>query len=113
MLVFLFLLVSVNANQVTPAEECDDEDIRMTNPTVIRDDRDTYNLAGGLQICVKGHWAIVCQHGWDGVDAGVACRHLGGQDYEGSKSKLLHFSIHKNYIIQLLWKINYYLLAYL
>ena len=84
MLVFLFLLVGVNTTQMTPpAEECDDEDIRMTNPTFIRD-RDTYNMAGGLIICVEKHWATVCQYGWDGVDAEVACRQL-GQYYAGSK----------------------------
>ena len=90
-LVFLSsLLVSFSVHLVATAQECGDGDIRMTNQTVNRD-RDSYNLAGGLQICVEKQWVTICQSGWDDVDARVACRQL-GQNYAGSKSKLFHFS---------------------
>ena len=65
------------------AQRCGDEDIRMTNGTVTMD-RDTYNLAGGLQICVNNWWSTVCQGEWDDVDGRIACRQL-GLDYADSK----------------------------
>ena len=83
MLMFLSLVVSFSVYLVTTAQSCGEEDIRMTNQTVTRD-RDTYIMAGGLQICVNNKWATICQRGWDRVDATVACRQL-GLDYAGSK----------------------------
>ena len=65
------------------AQECSDGDIRMTNRTVTRD-RDTWNLAGGLQICSGTLWATVCQSGWNDDDATIACRQV-GLNYAGSK----------------------------
>ena len=77
------LLVSFNAYLVATAQECSDGDIRMTNGIVTRE-RDTYYMAGGLQICVNKQWATVCQRRWGDVDARVACRQL-GLNYAGSK----------------------------
>ena len=83
MLVFLALWGSgFSTYLVATAQECGG-DIRMTNGTVTKN-RDTYNMAGGLQICVEEKWATICQGGWENVDARVACRQL-GLNYTGSK----------------------------
>ena len=69
------------------AQECSDGDIRMTNGSVTMDGN-TFNMAGGLQICVNNHWGTVCKGSWDDVDGRVACRQL-GLNYAGSKSNYL------------------------
>ena len=79
----LLSYVTVSVCLVATAQECGDDDIRMTNQTVSMD-RNVYYIAGGLQICVNSSWATVCQHRWDDVDATIACRQL-GLDYAGSK----------------------------
>ena len=83
MLKFLCLLVSFSVCVVAVAQQCSDGGIRMTNGTVTME-RETYYMAGGLQICVNNRWATVCQGGWQNVDATVACRQL-GLDYAGCK----------------------------
>ena len=58
------------------AQECSDDDIRIINGTVTMNGN-TFNMAGGLQICVNKIWATVCQDGWHDVEGRVACRQLG------------------------------------
>ena len=64
MLVFLAILLSFSTYLVVAtAQECYDGNIRMINETVVAKVRETYNMAGGLQICVNRQWATVCQNG--------------------------------------------------
>ena len=84
MLKFLCLFISFSVCLLAVAQQqCSDGGIRMTNGRVTME-RDTFYMAGGLQICVSHRWATVCQRGWQDVDATVACRQL-GLDYAGSK----------------------------
>ena len=85
------------------AEECSGNVIRMTNGRVTID-RDTYSMAGGIQICVNNRWATVCQSGWEDVDATVACEQL-GLSYAGCKFLDLYSQISSGR-----WTCNYSLL---
>ena len=84
MVVFLSLFISFNICLLATAQECSDDDIRIINGTVTMNGN-TFNMAGGLQICVNNIWATVCQDGWHDVEGRVACRQL-GLNYTGSKS---------------------------
>jgi len=90
MLVFLPLLIEFTLYLVATAQQCSDGDIVMMNGTITMD-RDTYYMAGSLQICINRMWATVCQREWDDLDAAIACRQL-GLVYTGSELSLyLHF----------------------
>jgi len=98
MLLLLPLLIAFSIFLVATTQQCRDGDIQITNG-IITMDRDAYNIAGGLQICVNYTWATVCQNEWEDVDATVACRQL-GLVYGGSKLshyfKLMLFGGNKN-----------------
>ena len=57
---------------------CDDTDLQLVNGTA---------STGLVEVCVNNTYISVCYDGWDILDAGVVCRHLG---YAFSSKTLLH-----------------------
>ena len=48
---------------------CTDGDLRLVGGTSF--------MEGRLEVCLNGVWGTVCNHGWDDMEATVACRQLG------------------------------------
>ena len=65
----MLLHIKHHCHVATPP--CQDGSIRLRNgskPAV---------LAGRIEICINNQWSAICNQGWNGLDAIVACRQLG------------------------------------
>ena len=61
--------IFINNTTLATSSNCTTGDIRLKGGA--------NELEGRVEVCHDDLWGTVCDHNWDGVDAGVACRQLG------------------------------------